>query len=92
MTNYLSSVGVPLVTQSDGGSENFGIANGHTIIRHQLDPSLSDTLQHRWMRKTKNIKSEVNWSNFRRDFAPGFEDMLEQGVNNGWYDVHNPTE
>ena len=83
---------VPLVTQSDGGSENFGIANAHTMIRHRLDPSLSETLQHQWMRKSHNIKSEINWSVFRRDFAPGFEDILQRGVNSGWYDINNLTE
>jgi hypothetical protein len=83
---------VPLVTQSNPGSENYGVANAHTMIRHRLDPSLSDTLQHRWMRKKQNIKPEINWSIFRRDFAPGFEDLLDHGVNMGWYDIGNPTE
>ena len=44
------------------------------------------------MRKTHNIKSEINWSVFRRDFAPGFEDILEYGVQHGLYDVKNPIE
>ncbi|KAJ7720463.1 hypothetical protein DFH07DRAFT_714292, partial [Mycena maculata] len=30
----------PLVSQSDPGTENFGLANGHTLIRHFHDPSL----------------------------------------------------
>jgi hypothetical protein len=80
------------VTQSDPGSENFGVANMQTVIRHRLDPSLSETLQHRWMRKSKNIKSEINWSIFRRDFTPGFENILDHGVNNGWYNIDDPLE
>lgn len=84
--------GVPLVTQSDPGSENFGVANAQTVIRHRLDPSLRDTLQHRWMRKHQNIKSEIKWSIFRRDWSPGFEDILDKGVLNGLYDVENVLE
>jgi hypothetical protein len=53
---------------------------------------LSGTLQHRWKRKKNNVKSEANWSVFRRDFAPGFEDLFESGVNQGWYHVDKPLE
>jgi hypothetical protein len=82
-------LGVPLVTQSDPGPENFGVANAQTVIRHRLDPTLRDTLQHRWMVKHQNILSEIKWSVFHRDWSPGFEDILDAGVNNGWYDVNN---
>ena len=82
---FLSAV--PLTTQSDPGSENYGVANMQTVIRHRLDPSLAGTLQHRWKRTKTNVKSEANWSVFRRDFAPGFEDLFESGVVNGWYNV-----
>ncbi|KDQ50823.1 hypothetical protein JAAARDRAFT_62969 [Jaapia argillacea MUCL 33604] len=40
---------MPLVTQSDPSSENNGIANSHTYLRHWHDPSLINTLQHRWI-------------------------------------------
>ncbi|KAH7904511.1 hypothetical protein BJ138DRAFT_1019057 [Hygrophoropsis aurantiaca] len=83
---------VPLIMQSDPGSENFSVANAHTTIRHRLDPSLSDTLQHRWMRKHQNIKPEIQWSILRRNFAPGFEDILDEGVNSGLYDVNDTLE
>ena len=36
--------------------------------------------------------NSCKWSIFRRDFSPGFEDVLEHGVNSGWYDVNNVTE
>ncbi|KAG6833286.1 hypothetical protein H0H93_013292, partial [Arthromyces matolae] len=36
--------GVPVLTQSDPGTENFGVANVHTLIRHSLDQKLTSTL------------------------------------------------
>ncbi|THH10132.1 hypothetical protein EW146_g8470 [Bondarzewia mesenterica] len=84
--------GVPLVTQSDLGSENYGIVNAHTTVRRRLDPSLTETLQHRWMRKSKNVKPEILWSILRHDFSPGFEDILQMGFDNGWYDPDNELE
>ncbi|KAJ6474357.1 hypothetical protein C8R45DRAFT_835079 [Mycena sanguinolenta] len=75
----------PLVSQSDPGTENYGLANGHTLLRHLHDPSLEGTLQHRWMLKKKNVMPEIGWSQLRHRFTPGFEDILDVGVNNGWY-------
>ncbi|KAF8522943.1 hypothetical protein BU17DRAFT_86522 [Hysterangium stoloniferum] len=84
--------GVPIITQSDRGTENYGVANAHTSIRHRLDPNLLGTLQHRFATGHNNILSEIKWSIFRRDFSPGFEDILEYGVNSGWYDVNDVLE
>lgn len=84
--------GIPIITQSDPGTENYGVANAHTVIRQRLDPSLAGTLQHRFAKGHNNILSEIKWSVFRRDFSPGFEDLLEQGVQCGWYDVDNVLE
>ncbi|KAF9477993.1 hypothetical protein BDN70DRAFT_74912 [Pholiota conissans] len=78
---------IPVTTQSDPGSENYGVANVQTVIRQTLDPSLKGTLQHHWMRKKNNVKYEANWSVFRRDFAPGYEDLFESGVVARYYDV-----
>ncbi|KAJ3894093.1 hypothetical protein GG344DRAFT_12394, partial [Lentinula edodes] len=83
---------VPLTIMSDPGTENFGVANMHTEIRQTLDPTLHGTLQHRFMRKKKNIKSEINWSVYRRDFAPGFEDLFNQGNPSRMYDPDNNLE
>ncbi|KAK7016029.1 hypothetical protein R3P38DRAFT_3321518 [Favolaschia claudopus] len=77
---------MPLISQSDPGNENLGVANGHTLLRHLHDLSLIGTLQHRWMNEKKNIPPEISWSQLRRRFTPGFEDILDIGVNNGWYD------
>jgi len=81
-----------MMTQSDPGTENNGVANIQTTIHHRLDPSLCDTLQHQFMQKKNNVKSEANWSIFHHDFAPGFESILEDGVNKGLYDVDNALE
>ena len=77
------------MTQSDPGTENFGIANAQTMLRQFHDPQLAGTLQHRWMRSKKNIKPEIMWSQLRRRFTPGFEAKLEEGVQQGWYDSNN---
>ncbi|KAF8056048.1 hypothetical protein FPV67DRAFT_1566782 [Lyophyllum atratum] len=84
--------GIPLITQSDRGKENNGVANMHTSLRHRLDPSLSDTLQHRWCIDKKNIKPEALWSQLRHQWTPGFENILDEGLNNGWYDPNDPIE
>lgn len=89
---HLSTVAIPLVTQSDPGTENYGVANAQTVMRHSMDPSLADTMQHRWMHKKQNIKAEIVWSLLRHDWTPGFEDTLDEGVNQGWYKATDPLE
>jgi len=92
-SNFPYSVSdIPLVSQSDPGSENYGIANAHTTLRHLHDPSLVGTVQHRWMRQKKNVKPEIAWSQMRRRFTPGFENLLEVGVTNDWYDINRPLD
>jgi len=88
----LSFVVIPLVTQSDPGTENFGIANAQTMLRQWHDEGLVGTLQHRWMRLKKNIMPEITWSQLRRRFTPGFESILERGVEEGWYDSDNTLQ
>ncbi|KAF9541946.1 hypothetical protein CPC08DRAFT_650399 [Agrocybe pediades] len=83
---------IPLVTQSDPGSENYGIANAHTFLRHHYDKSLVGTIQHRWMRHKKNVKPEITWSQLRRRFTPGFENLLQQGVTREIYDMSRPLD
>jgi len=89
---YFRLTDMPLITQSDPGSENYGIANGHPALRHWHDPNLTGTIQHRWMRSKKNVKPEITWSQLRRRFTPGFEDLLEIGTTNGWYDTNRPLD
>lgn len=83
---------MPLVTQSDPGTENYGIANAQSVLRQWNDPRLKGTVQHRWMRHKKNVMPEIGWSQLRRRFTPGFEDLLEKGVTNGWYDITRPID
>ena len=87
-----SILGIRLLTMSDHGWENNGIANIHTTVQHQLDPSLCGTLQHRWCIDKTNIKAEASWSQFRSQWAPGFEDVLDLRVNTGLYNPLDPLE
>ncbi|KAJ7200378.1 hypothetical protein GGX14DRAFT_660301 [Mycena pura] len=83
---------MPMVSQSDPGNENFGLANGQTLLRHYHDPNLIGTLQHRWMNRKKNVMPEIAWSQLRRRWSPGFENILDRGVTNGWYNTDNLLE
>ena len=83
---------IPMVTQSDPGTENFGIANVQTLLWQMHDPTLEGFVQHRWMRTKKNIKPEIAWSQLRWRFCPGFEALLETGVDEGWYDPDNTLQ
>ena len=38
-----------MVTQSDPGTENFGIANAQTMLQQMYDPALQGYVQHWWM-------------------------------------------
>jgi hypothetical protein len=88
----VSLLDMPLVTQSDLGTENFGIANAHTLLCQWHDPALQGTLQHHWMRTKKNVMPEITWSQLRRRFTPGFENLLDAGVSEGWYDATNTLQ
>ncbi|KAJ7586324.1 hypothetical protein C8J56DRAFT_1051696 [Mycena floridula] len=50
-----------LISQSDLGSENYGIANRQTMLCWLHDPSLVGTLQHRWKHEKKNVIPEIAW-------------------------------
>lgn len=81
---------IPLVIQSDPGPENFCIAKGHSFIRQSLDPDLVGTLQHRYMKEKNNLPPEIAWSNLRRNFTPGLEDILANPDVN--YTCDNPLQ
>jgi hypothetical protein len=84
-------IGISLLTFSDPGSENNGIANAQSTIRQWLDPSLENSLQHRWLFKHGNIKSEIAWSQIRAAFSPGFEDILQAGIRDRLIDFNNAS-
>ncbi|KAL1737827.1 hypothetical protein HDZ31DRAFT_70735 [Schizophyllum fasciatum] len=83
-------IGVPLTSQSDPGTENNGVANCQTHIRQLLDPTLAGTLQHQWRWNKTNVKPEAFWSYLRRHVTPGFEDVLEFGMEQRLYDPSIP--
>ncbi|KAJ8072978.1 hypothetical protein PM082_019841 [Marasmius tenuissimus] len=87
--------GVPILTQSDPGTENYGIANFQTYVRQTVDPNpqLTGTLQHRWMKKHgHNIKPEIEWSVYRKTWSPAFEKLLNEGEQLRFYAPNDPDE
>ncbi|KAG1801234.1 hypothetical protein EV424DRAFT_1474759 [Suillus variegatus] len=90
--NTLDMLGHKFFFLSDPGSENFGIANAHTMLRQWHDPALQGTLQHRWMRNKKNVMPKITWSQMRCRFTLGFESLLDHGVMSGWYDSNNTLQ
>ena len=83
---------MPLLTQSDLGSENFGVANTQTSMRQAMDPSLRGTLQHLWMHGHTNVKPEIAWRQFRHLVAEGLEKLSAIRYtygqrHKGWYPI-----
>ncbi|KAG2125170.1 hypothetical protein DEU56DRAFT_759413 [Suillus clintonianus] len=68
--------------------------NPQLILSYYLDTieALGHMPMHRWMRSKKNVMPEIAWSQLRRRFTPGFENLLDYGVNSGWYDSSNTRE
>ena len=87
-----SKSGAPCVTQSDLGTENYNVAYAHTHIRQALDPTLAGSIQHNWKRGHTNIKPEQMWWRFRRVWVKGFEELLEKGVREQWYNNVNVAD
>ncbi|KAG1754162.1 hypothetical protein EDB19DRAFT_1902323 [Suillus lakei] len=76
LTYYLETIQklghIPLVTQSDPGTENYGIANAHTMLHQMNDPALQVSV-------TAQVYS---W----------FQNILDEGVEDGWYDSDNTLQ
>jgi hypothetical protein len=68
------------------------VAYAHTHIRHAIDPTLAGTIQHSWKYGHSNIKQEQMWWRFRRTWVPGFERLLEEGIEEQWYDDVNVAD
>ena len=83
---------MPLLTQSDPGTENYGVANAQTLLRHRHDESLANTLQHKFRGNKGNIKPEIEWSRLRRSWTSGFELKIQRGIDDGLYDPEEPLE
>ncbi|KAG8796608.1 hypothetical protein FRC12_016595 [Ceratobasidium sp. 428] len=74
------SLVMPMLTQSDPGTENFGIANAQIMLRQMLDPGLEGTMQHIHSQKHSNIKPAMLWGLLCKQFAPGLEKLLTEGL------------
>ncbi|KAJ3559885.1 hypothetical protein NM688_g62 [Phlebia brevispora] len=80
---------MPLLTQSDPGTENNNVANAQTLLRHRQDPDLADSLQHKFVGGKRNIKPEIAWRLLRQTWTPGFEELLNRGLVEG---IYNPDD
>ncbi|KAI6143941.1 hypothetical protein BKA82DRAFT_4017173 [Pisolithus tinctorius] len=67
-----------MVTQSDPGMENFGIANTQTMLQQLHDPTLRGFVQHCWVHTKKNIMLEITWMVFCWLFIPWLQRELDQ--------------
>ncbi|KAI6117927.1 hypothetical protein F5141DRAFT_1211735 [Pisolithus sp. B1] len=83
---------IPMIMQSDPGTENFALANAQTLLCQMHDPTLEGYIQHWWMHTKKNIKPEIAWSQLCHHFSPGFKLLLNTGVDAGWYDPDNTLQ
>ena len=81
-----------MLMQSDHRTENYNIAYAQTFMCQELDPSLADTLQHNFMRGHTNIKPERAWGRLRDTWFKGFEDMLNAGIVEQWYNTSNVVD
>lgn len=72
--------------------ENFGIVNAQTMLHQMHDASLQGFIQHRWMQAKKNVMPEIAWLQLCQQFTPGFEVLLQEGVESGWYDPNNTLQ
>lgn len=84
------ATGMPMLTQSDPGTENFGIANVQSTLCQMLDSSLSGTMQHIRLRKHGNIKPEVFWAGYQKQLATGLEPFISIRLEEGFFnpDTH----
>ncbi|KAI6021274.1 hypothetical protein EDC04DRAFT_2869825 [Pisolithus marmoratus] len=68
---------------NDPGTEIFGITNAQTLLWQIHNLTLEGF---------KNIMPEIAWSQLQRCFSPGFEALLDLGVDTGWYDPDNTLQ
>ncbi|KAI6032452.1 hypothetical protein EDC04DRAFT_2922060, partial [Pisolithus marmoratus] len=82
LSYYLATVKefgyVPMIIQSNPGTENFGIANAQMLLWQMHDSTLEGYVQHWWMHSKKNIMPEIAWSQLRRHFPLGLSHYLIQ--------------
>ncbi|KAF9486913.1 hypothetical protein BDN71DRAFT_1437243 [Pleurotus eryngii] len=54
--SVMLEVAIPLVTQSDPGTENFRVANAQTVMWHHMDPSINKG----WYKATDPLEKELD--------------------------------
>ena len=69
---------IPMVTQSDPGTENFDIANAQTLLLQMHDPTLEGFVQHRWMRTKKTSSRKLPGHNSDGGSAQASRHFLRQ--------------
>lgn len=65
------------------------MAYAHTYIYHALDPTLSGSIQHNWKCGHLNIKPEQMWARLWWTGINGFEELLNKGIQQQWYNIVN---
>ncbi|KAI5981029.1 hypothetical protein EDC04DRAFT_2617703 [Pisolithus marmoratus] len=88
----LRQLGTTGPMQSWSGCTKFAKKTGPdwTLKCYQMhNPTLEGYVQHQWMHTKKNIKPKIAWSQLCHCFSPGFESLLNTGVDAGWYDPNN---
>ncbi|KAK7037191.1 hypothetical protein R3P38DRAFT_2359180, partial [Favolaschia claudopus] len=74
--------GIPMISQSDLGPENFGIANCQTATRQRLHVTLVGSMQHRWVnKKAMNVKPEATWSVLKAELLKLSSTIFEKNSN-----------
>ena len=54
--------------------------------------ALGETLQHKFRGNKGNIKPEIAWRRLRTSWSEGFEELIQIGIDNDWYDPDDPLE
>ncbi|EGO28160.1 hypothetical protein SERLADRAFT_405819 [Serpula lacrymans var. lacrymans S7.9] len=75
---------------TSGGGFNFSFMWGWN---HSLACRLSPRVtQHAFKGLHRNVKPEIFWSQLRKRWSPGFEILMDEGLNNGLYNPNDALE
>ncbi|KAN0139571.1 hypothetical protein V8E53_002600 [Lactarius tabidus] len=84
--------GIPLVTQSDLGTENVNVTYAQTVLCHQMEPSLDGSIQHQWFCKHRNIKPEIHCLLFCFIFIPFIQQEVDVWVHQQNWTKHRADQ
>ncbi|EGO26092.1 hypothetical protein SERLADRAFT_407006 [Serpula lacrymans var. lacrymans S7.9] len=75
---------------TSGGGFNFSFTWGwNRSLACRLSPRVT---QHAFKGLHRNIKPEIFWSQLQKRWSPGFEILMDEGLNNGLYNPNNALE